>query len=281
MLACGAAAANCEQDYALRPWGGFGKSAPLRTSTSVRLSLQFFRAEQPTNSLAVWTDVVPPSVMQHAVLLGRDSLMRFNTRSFRSFPPRPSDQRVFGDLMLSHHAPTGASAFVPDPLASGGGSHLRCDGADRLTLSDEPQLLAVTLDRNNGLPGFTGHCLVEMLPQPDLLLAEEHVAASGRQVLPIMGATDLDLGDLLGVTHAPSMRAPVAVFQGTNSTPAVSPPRNAPEAAAISAPSRSSCSHGLALFCLARAFDTRTTDFVPERLAPPGEASARHNFRFT
>ena len=171
------------------------------------------------------------------MLLGRDSWMRFNTRFYRSFPLRPSDQRVFGELTISHRAPTGASALVPDPLASGGGFHLRYDGADRVTLSDEPQLLAVNLVRSNGLPALTGYYLVEMLPQSDLLLDEEHFAASGRQVLPISGATDLEPGDLLRVAHAPLMRAPIAVFQSTNSAPAVSPPTNAPEVATISEPS--------------------------------------------
>ena len=100
-------------------------------------------------------------------------------------------------------------------------------------MSDEPQLLAVDLVRSNGLLALTGHHLVEMLPQPDLL-AEEHIAASGRQVLRISGATDLESCDLLGVAHAPLVRAPIAVFQSTNSAPAVSPPTNAPEVAAIS-----------------------------------------------
>ena len=92
MLAGGAAALVSSRALPVVPYGGFGKSALLRTSTSVRLSVQFFRAEQPTSSFAVWACVVPPSVMQHAVLLGCDSWMRFNTRSNRSFPPRPSDQ---------------------------------------------------------------------------------------------------------------------------------------------------------------------------------------------
>ena len=83
--------------------------------------------------------------------------------SYRSFTPRRSDQRVFGELTLSHHAPTVASAFVPDPHASGGGFHLRYDCADRVTLSDEPQLLAVNLVRSTSLPAFTGHYLIEML----------------------------------------------------------------------------------------------------------------------
>ena len=73
MLSVGAASVACERNCAPRSWGGFGKSVPLQTSTSIRLSVHLFRADEPTCSLAVWACVVPPSVMQHAVLLGRDS----------------------------------------------------------------------------------------------------------------------------------------------------------------------------------------------------------------
>ena len=73
MLLVGAASAACERPCNHRSWGGIGESAPLQTSTSIRLSVQFFRDNEPTCSLEVWACVVPPSVMQHAVLLGRDS----------------------------------------------------------------------------------------------------------------------------------------------------------------------------------------------------------------
>ena len=96
----------------------------------------------PSRYGPVW---YPPSVMQRAVLLGRDSWMRFNNRSYRSLPPRPSDHRTFGELELSHHAPAGVRAYAINPVASGGSFHLRYDGAVGVTLSDEPQLLAVNL----------------------------------------------------------------------------------------------------------------------------------------
>ena len=98
MLSVGAASVSCEPNCAHRSWGGFAQSAPLQSSTSIRLRVQFFRADEPTCSLAVWACVVPPSVMQHAVLLGRDSWKRFNNRTYRSLPPRPSDHRIFGEL---------------------------------------------------------------------------------------------------------------------------------------------------------------------------------------
>ena len=102
----------------------------------------------------MWAYVVPPSVMRHAVLLGRDSWMRFNTRSYRALPPRPHDSRVFGEVTLSHHAKTGVSAYAIDPIAEGGGFHLLYGGTVGITLSDEPQLLEVNLVRSNGSPAL-------------------------------------------------------------------------------------------------------------------------------
>ena len=123
--------------------------------------------------------------MQHAVLLGRDSWMRFNTRAYRALPPRPYDNRVFGELTLSHHAKAGVSAYAIDPNAEGGAFHLLYGGTVVVTLSDEPQLLEVNLVRSNGSPALTGHYLVDMLPQPSILSMQEHFVASGRQLFPL------------------------------------------------------------------------------------------------
>ena len=150
----------------------------------------------------------PPSVMQHAVLLGRDSWMRFINRSYRSLPPRPSDHQIFGEIELCHHAPAGVGASAINPVASGGGFHLRYNGAVGVTLSDEPQLLAVNVVHSNGSQALIGHYLVDMLPQSDLPSVEEYFAASGRQVLPLVGVVHLEPSDILGVTHTPLMCVP-------------------------------------------------------------------------
>ena len=81
----------CKRTCALRSWGGFGEPAALQTSTSIRLSVRYFRADEPRCSLAVWAGEVPTSVMQHAVLLGGDSWVCFNKRYYRSLPPQSSD----------------------------------------------------------------------------------------------------------------------------------------------------------------------------------------------
>ena len=99
--------------------------------------------------------------MQHAVLLGHDSMMRFNNRTYHSLPPQLLDHRIFGELELSDQASAGVRAYAVNPVALGGGFHLvspvalgggfhLCnDGAVGVTLSDEPTLLTVKLVRSN------------------------------------------------------------------------------------------------------------------------------------
>ena len=147
------------------------------------------------------------------MLLGRDSWMRFTNRTYRSLPPRPSDYRIFGELELSHHAPGGVRAYAVNPVASGGGFHLCYDGAVGVTLSDEPNFLAVNLVGSNGSQALTGHYLVDMLSQSDLSSEEEHFVASGRQAIPLVGVSNLEPGDLLGVAHAPLMNVPLDALQ--------------------------------------------------------------------
>ena len=185
----------------------------MRTSTSIRLSVQFFRDNEPTCSLAVWAYVVAPSVIQHAVLLGRDSWMRFNTRSCRALPPRSHDDRVFGKLTLSHHATTGVSACAIDHTETDVGFHLLYDGAVGVTSSDEPRLLEVNLVRSNGSPALTRQHLVDTLPQPGLFRVQKHLVASGRQVLPLTGVADLEPGDLVAVAHSPRVSVPLNALQ--------------------------------------------------------------------
>ena len=141
--------------------------------------------------------------------------MRFNTRSYRALPPRPHDNRVLGELTLSHHATQGVAAYTVDPAATNGGFHLLHDIAAGVALSDGPQLLEVNLVRSNGSPALTGHYLVDILPQPDIPSGQKHFAAPGRQVLSLTGVTDFEPGDLVGVADAPLLRVPLGALQHT------------------------------------------------------------------
>ena len=159
--------------------------------------------------------VVSPPVTKHAVFLGRDSWMRFNTRSYRALPPRPLDIRVLGELTLSHHAATGVAAYAGDPAATNGAFHLLYDDTTGVAFTDEPQLVAVNLVRSNGSPALTEHYFVDILPQPDILSGQKHFIASGRQVLPLTGVADLEPGNLVGVADAPRLRVPLGALQHT------------------------------------------------------------------
>ena len=61
----------------------------------------------------------------------------------------------------------------------------------------------------NGSQPLSGHYLVDMLPQSDLLSVEEHFAASGRQILHLVGVGNLEPGDIHGVAHASPMYVPL------------------------------------------------------------------------
>ena len=209
MLSVGAASVACERKCAPRSWGGFGDSALLQTSTSICLSDQFCGVDEPTCSLAVCACVVPASVMQHAVLLGHDSMMRFNNRTYHSLPPQLLDHRIFGELELSDQASAGVRAYAVNPVALGGGFHLCNDGAVGVTLSDEPTLLTVKLVRSNCSRALTGYYLVDTLPQSDMPSEKEHFVFSERQVIPLFGVSNLEPGGLLGVAHAPLISVPL------------------------------------------------------------------------
>ena len=105
------------------------------------------------------------------------------------------------------------SVYAIDPAASGGGFHLRYEGAAGVTLCNDPQLLAVNLVRRDGSPALNGHYLVDMMPKPNLPSVEEHSVASGRHVLPLVEDTDLETGNILGVAHAPLMSVSLDVMQ--------------------------------------------------------------------
>ena len=102
------------------------------------------------------------------MLLDGASWIPSNNCFHRSLLPRSSHHRMFGEPELSHHAPAIVWAYAINPVGSGAGFHLHCDGAEGVILSDEPHLPAVGLFRNITSQVLTGHHLVGMLPQSDL-----------------------------------------------------------------------------------------------------------------
>ena len=83
--------------------------------------------------------------MQHDVLLGRDSWMRFQDRSYCAIAPCPLTSRVLD------------SSAHPESF------HLLYAGDTDIMLSRDYRLLDVDLVRSNGAPALDGCYLVSML----------------------------------------------------------------------------------------------------------------------
>ena len=82
MVAAGAADASCVRSTTPRTWSGFGSRQLLSTHRQARTTVQINHNGTPSASLAVWMYIVPNETMQCPLLPGRDSWMRFHSRSY-------------------------------------------------------------------------------------------------------------------------------------------------------------------------------------------------------
>ena len=71
---------------------------------------------------------------------------------------------------------------------------------------------------------LTGHYLVDMLPQSDLPLGEEHFVASGRQVIPLVEVANPEPGDIFGVAQKMSSTPRSCTFRWTPCRTTAEPP---------------------------------------------------------
>ena len=161
--------------------------------------------------------------MQNAVLLGRDSWMRFSERSYRTLPPPPSDNRVLGDLTLSHQSSSGAVTLVSDLSAPTGGFHLLHAGDRGIPLTRDHQLVQVSLVRSNSAPPLAGIYLVDTLHVSTDLSADDNLVENDQQQIPLAGTAELEPGDLLGTSPCPLLRVLVASVLDDGSTSATTP----------------------------------------------------------
>ena len=168
MVATGAADESYVRSTPPRSWSGFGSHKPLNTNRQARLTVQFYHNNTPSASLAVWEYVVPNKTMRCPLLLGRDSWMRFHSRSYRTLAPAP-DGRVFGELTLSHKfddAYTSATAYIRSCETTNVVHQLRYD-VEGLSLTSSPQLVTVNLTRLNGHPALTGYYMMDIATSHD------------------------------------------------------------------------------------------------------------------
>lgn len=97
--------------------GRIGTLAPLQTTKSVDLSVQFIQEQEPTACLEVWACVVPFKAISLAVLSRSNDHddFQFTILPYNLFlSPRAS---VLGKLSLKHRDSPGVLADVRDPHA--------------------------------------------------------------------------------------------------------------------------------------------------------------------
>ena len=209
MVATGAADASCVRSTTPKTWSGFGSQQLLSTHQQARMTIQFNHNGSPSASLAVWMYIVPNETMRCPLLVGRDSWMRFHSRSYRTLSPQP-DGRIFCVLTLSigDDSLGSAAAYIRDRASSDAVYHLVYDGLG-VSLTDSPQLIPVNLVRRDGTPALTSHYMVDLPPAPDSSDPSERFVSSGRQLIPLTGCQDLEPGDVLGTASSPFLRVPL------------------------------------------------------------------------
>lgn len=117
--------------------GGFGSGTTLETTSFVRLPVQFLYGDTATALLAVWPYVVPVAAMGYALVLGRDSGMRFYSRLSTTLPTRSTSGRIMETLSLSSGFAARASVYVGGPSPPGASYFLRYVGRKGVSLPDK------------------------------------------------------------------------------------------------------------------------------------------------
>ena len=227
MKQCHATSDVCERHAPPRSWGGFGKSAPLLTSTSVRLSVQFLHGNTPSAALAVYACIVRRGNMQHPFLLGRESWMCFEQPTYTSLPRHPS-RPVFGEFSLATHYTNGLPTFIHDNRPTADVFHLEFAGDHAISF-----IYAVPRPGQLGssdVPTFTGQYLVDILPRAGLFSEAEIFVIDGRQSIRSRALLILDQVIFLGLLLLPSsrFRPPRSTILLRYSCRPLTPPTSAP-----------------------------------------------------
>ena len=161
MLQRGAGSADMITSGKPRWWGGFTDSTEqLQTNSSACLNVQFFKGKEPMARMKVTCHVVPPTVVQHDLLLGRDSFSTFQNHTYAALP-REAGRPVEGVLTLSQN--TEKYVALIQPTVTENDYHLRYVGKDTGSLTSHPRMLTVMLVGADNTPAMTGSYFVQIL----------------------------------------------------------------------------------------------------------------------
>ena len=155
MLQEGAASADMITVGIPRRWGGFSDSTKtLQTNGSVYLTVQVHKEKEPTAQMRLRCHIVPPMVLQHDLLLGRDSSLKLQHNTYATLP-KETGRPVVGVLELRQENPKTIVALI-QPANTENDFHSRYVGKDTVSLTPQPCMLEVRLVRSDNTPAMTG-----------------------------------------------------------------------------------------------------------------------------
>ena len=92
--------------------------------------------------MKVPSHTVPPMVLQHGLLLGRDPFLKFQNHTYATLP-KEADRLVEGVLTLSQN--TQKNVALIQPTNTENDCHLRYVGKDTVSLTSHPCILMMML----------------------------------------------------------------------------------------------------------------------------------------
>ena len=104
--------------------------------------------------------IVPPTVLQHGLLLGRDSFFKFQNHTCATLP-KEAGRPVEGVLTLSQN--TEKNVALIQPTNTENDYHLRYVGKYTVSLTSHPCMLMVMLVGADNTPAMTESYFVQIL----------------------------------------------------------------------------------------------------------------------
>ena len=142
-------------------------------------------------------------VLQHGLLLGRDSFLKFQNHTYATLP-KEAERPVEGVFTLSQN--TEKSLALIQPTNTENDYHLRYVGKDTVSLTSHPCVLTVMLVRADDTPAMTGSYFVQMLESWNLD-EDAMVVRKGKQSIPLSSheCSEIPSGALLGTSNGPML----------------------------------------------------------------------------
>ena len=147
--------------------------------------------------------IVPPMVLQHGLLLGRDSFLNFQNHMYATLP-KEAERPVESTLTLSQNPEKNVALIQPTNTEHD--YHLQYVGKDTVRLTSHPYMLMAMLLRADNTPAMTGSYFVQMLESWNLD-EDAMVVTEGKQSIPLSSHeySEIPSDALLGTSNGSTL----------------------------------------------------------------------------